>query len=98
MEMPQEGMSEMAPEGMEAPGGYEICIKVDAQGGISVGREDAREESAEPAMSGEEGEYTPAGSIKEALQIALTIFKGSGKAPSAAEDEQAGFNEAIEQQ
>lgn len=106
--MMDQSMGSMPPGEEQAPG-YEICIKVDGQGAISVGVEQDSPEMGEDGEAGERGmmlegmgaegeqEYQPANSIKEALQMALAIFKNSGKATSQAEDQEAGFQSAMEQ-
>lgn len=94
-------MDQMMDEAQVATGGYEICIRVDAQGAISVGAESGAAESqdaeAMPAQEGGAG-YQPVGSIKEALSAALAIYKSNGLVNSAADDEQAGFQSAMGQQ
>ena len=90
-----------APED-QAPG-YVIEIHVSGDGSITVGCESDSEESAEaaPGAEGAEGEAyepmegKPAKNIKEALTIALDIFRNDGKAGSGmnAQDEMnEGFN------
>jgi hypothetical protein len=74
-----------------------IELKVDAQGNISGCVESAADESAEESGGGEgaEGgddgmsEYTPFGSIKEALTWALGVYKNDGTAPESDADTKA---------
>lgn len=86
--MPPEGAAPAA----EGGGGYEICIAVGADGSLSVGAERAGAEAAqamppgggqpmEMMASGEEAAYLPAGSIKEALTMALEIYRADGQMP-----------------
>jgi hypothetical protein len=90
-EQPQDQM--MAQESPEA--GYTIEIAVDGQGAITVG---LASDMADPTMPDrEESGAQPAGSIKEALQMALDIFKASGQMNTTAMDEQAGFQKAMSQ-
>lgn len=70
----------------EAEGGYTICIKVGADGQISVGVEDEAAEAQAGAESpeqesAEESSLQPVGSIKEALTAALDIYRSNGQAP-----------------
>lgn len=83
----------MMEQGAKMPGGYTICLKVAADGGISVGVEREGAEMAEampsapgaaPAEMGAEAEsesYMPAASIKEALTTALEIYRNDGQMP-----------------
>lgn len=62
--------------------GYEICIKVAGDGSLSVGVESPQAEAAEVgAMGGadDDSSYKPAANIKEALTMALEIFKADGQ-------------------
>jgi len=78
----------------DAGGGYEICIAVDAQGGITVSVENAADEAAENAAPGPDGSPapaepaapTPAKNIKEALTIALEIYKNNGEMSENSDD------------
>ena len=74
-------MSQGAPaQGDEAEGGYEICVKVDASGQISVGVEDAAAEAAEDQGQGDDDSgYTSVPDIKAACQMVEEIFKNGGK-------------------
>lgn len=93
--MAQEGAAmEAAPE--EA--GYTICIRVGADGSLSVGVENEAAEAAEPAAPGApEGEadeyasFRPAKDIKDALTQALAIYKADGQATADAQFD-AGFS------
>jgi hypothetical protein len=73
---PENESAEGAPdaEAPEGSGGFEIEISVDGQGGITVGSESASDEASESAGS-EEAQGQPAANIKEALTIALGIYK-----------------------
>jgi membrane protease subunit (stomatin/prohibitin family) len=71
-----------------AGGGYTIEITVTADGQISVGVESADQESAEESGGASGGADTdsgavPAKSIKDALTMALQIYKSNGQAPQA---------------
>ncbi len=71
---PNEGMEPAAPEAAEVDdGSYTICIRVAADGSLSVGMED---EGAEDEYAG----LKPAEDIKDALTQALAIYKQDGKA------------------
>ena len=67
--------------------GYLICIAVDGAGKISVGVESQAEEAAEgEEYTGEpdgqgEGDYTPVGSMQEALSMAQAIYRNKGQMP-----------------
>jgi hypothetical protein len=79
--------------------GYEICIRVDGQGKISVGVETPGQEMAESdAMDGEMEDkgYTPVDSWPEALQIVQDIYKNAGQMDQRSPDEQlqAGYDKA----
>lgn len=73
-----------------AGGGYTIEISVMADGKISVGCESASEENAEESGGGEaseaggepSGEAQPCKGIKDALIMALEIFKNNGEMPA----------------
>jgi hypothetical protein len=78
-----------APEAETDDGGYVIEIKVDGQGKISVCVENeagGAPEGVDGGMAPPENEdaemsqYQPAANIKEALTMALDIFKANGKA------------------
>jgi hypothetical protein len=90
-------MDQTEPEGDEAKGsgGYCIEIHVGADGKLSVEveseAEEAQEEGAE--AGGEAGETgSPASSIKEALTMALAIYKNNGQMP-----DDTGADEAFQQ-
>ncbi len=80
---PEYAESEMGAEGDYS--GYEICIRVDAQGMLSVGIED----DSTPQTEGLEGDedksgYKPAENIRDALTMALDMYRErSGKAEEA---------------
>lgn len=84
MSMSQEA-EEGAMDGMD--GGYTICVRVSADGSLSVGTE---RESAEEAAE-EYASFTPAENIKAALTQALEIYKSDGQAEAAAAEFDAGF-------
>ena len=84
-----------AAAGEESTSAYTIEITVTADGKISVGVETAQEESEEEGGSegtatdedmasegSEPGAAQPVKSIKEALVLALEIFKNNGEAPA----------------
>lgn len=86
------GSPDMQPQTEDSTGGYEICIRVGADGALSVGveREGAEEAQAMPPgggqpmemMAADEGAaYVPVGSIKEALTMALDIYRAEGQMP-----------------
>lgn len=78
---------QMPPEGGQEPtqAGYTICIQVGADGKLSVGVD--KEAAAAPMpgagmeMEAEAMAYMPAGSIKEALTVALEIYRNDGQMP-----------------
>lgn len=70
-------------EPMEAQGGgYEICIKVASDGSMTVGVVQEGQEGPEPA----EGFQAVSG-VKEALTLALEIYKSNGGAPQSSSPE-----------
>ncbi len=73
-------------------GSYEICIKVTADGQLSVGVESADAEAQEGGADDDSG-YAPAKNIKDALTKALEIFKNNGQMSTTDPDAdfQAGF-------
>jgi hypothetical protein len=78
----------------EAPGGFEICIRVGPDGELSVGVEGAAAEAMEGAEPAETG-YQPAKNAKEALTMALYAIKNDGQLPDMAAQNAAfdeGFN------
>ena len=89
--------ADTSAEGAEpAESGYKICIAVDGAGKISVGVENEGGAAGEPADgsdSGSEdedaemGAMQPASSIKEALTMALEIYKADGQVPSSSADD-----------
>ena len=86
----QMAMTQAMPEGEteEATGGgYTICIRVGADGSLSVGTE---RETAEEAAE-EYANFTPAEDIKVALTKALEIYKSDGQADAAEADFAAGL-------
>ncbi|MCY1166641.1 hypothetical protein D9M73_65870 [compost metagenome] len=82
------------PEPPEDDGSYEICIRVSADGRLSVGVEKgSAEEQGE-----DESAYRPAENIKDALTKALDIFKADGKSEAADDAFNAGFSGMSQQQ
>ena len=75
------------PAAATEQGGYTICISVGADGALSVSVEGLAAEPAEgmggapEAMGAAEPTSQPAGSIKEALTLALAAYKDNGKMP-----------------
>ena len=75
------------PAAATEQGGYTICIAVGGDGALSVAVEGLAAEAAESAGGvGEAAEAAepksqPAGSIKEALTLALAAYKDNGKMP-----------------
>ena len=67
--------------------GYTICVRVSADGSLSVGTE---RETAEEAAE-EYANFTPAEDIKAALTKALEIYKSDGQADAAEADFAAGL-------
>jgi len=81
--------------GQEAPGGYEICIRVSPDGELSVGVEGDQAEAMEGAKPAETG-YQPAKNAKDALTMALFAIKNGGQLPDMAKQNAAfdeGFND-----
>lgn len=73
-------MQQGADQGIDMAGGYCIGIKVDAQGQVSVGVEPAKDEAAEEAASPSGGEkYQTVKSFKDALMLAMDIYKNQGQ-------------------
>ena len=62
-------------------GGYEICIKVAADGSMTVG---VVQEGQEPA---EDAGFQAVSGVKEALTLALEIYKSNGGAPQSSSPE-----------
>lgn len=93
-EQPDFADSEMGEQD-DSYSGWEICIRVDADGKLSVGVE----EDATPQTEGLEGDedksgYRPAENIREALTMALEIYRDrQGKAEEAESDDS--FNSAF---
>jgi hypothetical protein len=83
-------------------GGYVIEIRVGADKSISVCVESAADEDAEESGGGDDGSggdsddnSTPVKSIKEALTMALEIYRNDGEMPQQADaDFQQGFQGA----
>lgn len=86
--------NDMMQDPSAAPGqtdtGYEICIKVDGAGKISVGVDMESDEAAQGPGTGapvtptdDDSSYHPVRSIKEAMQVAMDIYKNSGQMVSA---------------
>jgi len=79
--MPQD-TAPMDPEAMEeanAAPGYRICINVSPDGQMSVGAEPMEAEEAY------EGEYTPVQGIKQAMEMAMTLYQAGGAMPDEGE-------------
>jgi hypothetical protein len=79
------GTSAQTPDdASDAQGAYEICIKVGADGSLSVGVEQEGQEAAPGAEGAEDDDsgFQPAQSIKDALTMALEIYKSNGGAPT----------------
>lgn len=80
--------------GMDMSQGYCIEIKVDASGKCSVGVEPAKEEAMEEGASVSGGEkYQPVGSFKDAIMVAMDIYKNKGQIQSGGDD--AAFSEGF---
>jgi hypothetical protein len=99
--MPEQQMPEGQAGGMEGiePGGqeqsgYEICIKVGADGQMSIGVEQAKAEVAEGAAEGQEGAYTPVQGMQDLMKQIAMILQSKGQMPDRA-DEQAGFEQGF---
>ncbi len=60
-------------------GGYEICIQVKPDGTMSVGTGPIDPAEATESMS-------PASSIREAMAMAMDIYKNNGEAPDGSDD------------
>ena len=91
MALPQDPMTpEMETEPMD-DGSYTICIRVDADGSISVGLE---QEATGPAD--EYAGLKPAADVKDALTQALAIYKQDGKATAESQFD-AGFTGKVTQ-
>ena len=87
-----------AQEGAEA-GGYEICIKVAADGSMSVGVEKEGEEAMAPGPDGQpvddDSAFTPVKGVKEALTACLEIYRSNGGQPASSPDMQAQFSQGF---
>ena len=85
MTPPAPMMDPMAgPAAATEQGGYTICIDVGGDGALSVSVEGLAAEPAEGMGAPEamaEPMAQPAGSIKEALTLALAAYKDNGKMP-----------------
>jgi len=70
-------------EGEENDNGIDYCIEIRVMktGQVLVGVESGEQEAQEEQNNGQEDELTPAKSIKEALSMALDIFKSGGEMP-----------------
>lgn len=90
-----EDMGDEMDQGSEA--GFEICIRVEPDGSLSVGVED----DSTPQTEGLEGDedksgYRPADNIRDALTMALDIYRErEGKTAEAEGDET--FDRAFKQ-
>lgn len=94
MALPQDPMAPAMEPAEPAPvddGSYTICIRVDADGSISVGLE---QEATGPAD--EYAGLKPAEDIKDALTQALAIYKQDGKATAESQFD-AGFTGKVTQ-
>lgn len=72
--------------------GYTICIKVDGQGDISVGVTPASADDGDE--DDDSSDYAPAKNIKDALTVALDIYRNDGQV----KDSDADFNEGYSSQ
>jgi len=94
-EQPEYADSEMGEGQDDYANSYEICIRVEADGSLSVGVE----EDSTPQTEGLEGDedksgYKPAASIREALTMALEIYRSrEGKSEETESDDS--FNSAF---
>lgn len=84
----------MADPSAEAEGGYTIEIAVSGDDSMTVSVESAGQEGAESGMA-EASEGVPAKSIKDALTMALAIYKSNGQMPQGESDQDASFNEGF---
>ena len=79
-----------APEGADTAdtgeSGYCIEIHVKSDGTISVGVESEADETAEDQGTEDQGSEMPVKSIKDALSMALDIFKNGGEMQSPGAD------------
>jgi hypothetical protein len=100
---PQDPNAAQPEQGEDGDGGYEICVKVDGSGQISVGVEDEAAEAAEDQGQGDDDSgYTPVPDIKAAAAMVVEIFKNGGKAAgtdqmSVEEAFNQGFNDTPQQ-
>lgn len=92
------GGSGASDDSQQAQSGYVICIHVGGDGTLSVGTESDQEEAQEAqGGSGDDAQdmedYEPAKNIKDALTMALEIYRNDGQMPSQADSNfQQGFD------
>lgn len=79
----------------EAPGGYEICIKVGPGGELSVGKEGGEMAEAD-GMQPPEATYQQAADIKEALKLVVGIYQSNGQAQAGPGAEQSAAESAFQ--
>lgn len=72
----------------QSAGGFVIEIAVSPDRTITVGKQGAAEDGAE-------AQARPVSSIKEALAMALSIYKSNGQINSQGQDEQVGFDSTM---
>lgn len=81
-----QGAQVMGEESTEQGSGFTICIKVSPDGSVKVGTEPYSEEDEE--------NLSPVKNIKDAMSVALDIYKNQGQIPEASageEDFNSGF-------
>lgn len=80
---------------------YEICIRVDDDGKISVGVEKGGEQGPMMGKGGEQGaammggeaDYKPVESIKDALMTVMDIYSNEGEMGAGEDEFNAGYGE-----
>jgi hypothetical protein len=77
------------------PAGYCIEIKVGADGQITVSVEESQQETTEEPEG--DANAHPVGSIKEACQLVMDLYKNSGQIQGVGA-EQAAFDSAVPEQ
>lgn len=75
-----QGAQAMGEESTEQGAGFTICIKVSPDGSVKVGTEPYAEE--------DEKNLSPVKNIKDAMSIALDIYKNQGQIPELGEGEE----------